>query len=140
MPNTPSTVMPAFRYKDAPAAIEWLCRVIGFGQHLVIPNPDGTIAHCELTLNGGMVMLGSWRDDEQSRRFRSPRDIGGAETASVYVVVQDTDAVYARAKDAGAEIIAAPYHTDYGSHECSFKDPEGHTWTVGTYDPWKPQP
>jgi uncharacterized glyoxalase superfamily protein PhnB len=131
--------MPAFRYKDAPAAIDWLCRVIGFAQHLVIPNPDSTIAHCELTLNGGMVMLGSWRDDEFSRRFRSPHDIGGAETASVYVAVDDTDAIYARAKDAGAEIIAAPYDTDYGSHECSFKDLEGHTWTVGTYDPWKPQ-
>lgn len=139
MPSTPSTIMPVFRYKDAPAAIDWLCRIIGFTQHLVIPNPDGTIAHAELALNGGMVMLGSWRDDATCRRFKSPREINGAETASVYVVVEDADAVFDRAKQAGAEIVFAPYHTDYGSHECSFKDPEGHTWTVGTYDPWKPQ-
>ncbi len=134
-----STVMPAFRYKDAPAAMEWLCRVIGFAEHQVIRNPDGSIAHAELSLRGGMVMLGSWRDDAITRRFQSPGDLGGAETASVYVVVEDTEAVHQRARDAGAEVLAAPYDTDYGSRECSFRDLEGHTWTVGTYDPWKPQ-
>ena len=134
-----STIMPAIRYKDAPAAIEWLSRVFGFTTHLVIPNADGTIAHAELNLGEGMVMLGSWRDDEITRRFQSPRDIGGAETASIYVVVEDTEAVYARAVEAGAEILSPPYDTDYGSREVSLKDMEGHTWTAGTYDPWKPQ-
>ena len=61
---TKSTIMPALRYADAPAAIEWLCTVLGFERHAVYPGPDGTIAHAELTLHGGMVMLGSQKDDE----------------------------------------------------------------------------
>ena len=56
--NTPSTIMPSLRYKDAPAAIDWLCQVFGFARHAVYANPDGTIGHAELTLGGGMIMLG----------------------------------------------------------------------------------
>jgi uncharacterized glyoxalase superfamily protein PhnB len=68
--STISTVMPALRYVDAPAAIDWLCRVLGFERHAVYPGPGGTIAHAELTLSGGMVMLGSQKDDEYGRNFK----------------------------------------------------------------------
>ena len=61
--HTKSTIMPGLRYQDAAAAIEWLCNVLGFERHAVYPGPDGTIGHAELTLNGGMVMLGSQKDD-----------------------------------------------------------------------------
>ena len=54
-----STVIIGQAYRDAPAAIEWLCSVLGFTKHAVYPAPDGTIMHAELTLGGGMVMLGS---------------------------------------------------------------------------------
>src|SRR5208337_5667082 len=58
-----STVVPALRYNDAPAAIDWLCQVFGFERHAVHEGPDGTIAHAELALGGGMIMLGSTRND-----------------------------------------------------------------------------
>ena len=45
-----SSVIPAMRYRDAPAAIEWLCKVIGFEKHLVVPGPEGTVAHAQLSL------------------------------------------------------------------------------------------
>ena len=54
----PSLVIPCLRYRDAPAAIEWLCSVFGFEKHLVVANDDGSIAHAQLALGGGMVMLG----------------------------------------------------------------------------------
>ena len=60
-------IIPAMRYRDAPAAIDWLCRAFGFEQHLVVPGPDGTIAHAQLTFGNGMIMLGSARDDEFGR-------------------------------------------------------------------------
>ncbi len=130
-----STVMPTLRYKNAPAAIDWLCQVFGFARHAVYTQPDGSIAHAELTLGGGMVMLGSEKDDEYGRGFGSPSELG-AETRSAYIVVSDADAVYARAQATGA-IIARPLQdTPYGSREFSVKDPEGHSWSVGTYDPW----
>jgi uncharacterized glyoxalase superfamily protein PhnB len=132
-----STIIPALRYKDAPAAIEWLCNVLGCTKHAVYANEDGTIAHAELALGGGMIMLGSAKDDEHGKRFRSPGEVGDVETRSAYVVVADVEAVYARAQAAGAVIVRPIQNTDYGSREFAISDPEGHSWSVGTYDPWK---
>jgi len=136
MPTSPSTVMPALRYKNAPAAIDWLCKVFGFEKHAVYPGPDNTIGHAELKLGGGMIMLGSQKDDVYARRFKSPDDLGGYETRSAYIIVDDADAVYARAKAAGT-IVREIQNTDYGSREFAVSDPEGHSWSVGTYNPWR---
>ena len=133
MPN--STIMPAMRYRNAPAAIDWLCQVFGFERHAVYSTPDGSIGHAELTLGAGMIMLGSEKDDEYGRGFKSPGEMG-AETRSAYIVVADVDAVYAKAQAAGGVMVRPLQNTGYGSREFTVKDPEGHSWSVGTYDPW----
>ena len=130
-----STIMPTLRYKDAPAAIDWLCQVFGFARHAVYAQPDGSIGHAELTLGGGMIMLGSEKNDEYGRGFKSPAELG-VETRSAYIVVTDADSVYARAQAAGGTVVRPLKETDYGSREFTVKDPEGHSWSVGTYDPW----
>jgi uncharacterized glyoxalase superfamily protein PhnB len=134
--TTASTIMPTMRYRDANAAIEWLSRVFGFERHAVYPGPNNTVGHAELTLGGGMIMLGSCKDDEYGRGFKSPADVGNVETRSTYIVVTDADAVYARAKEAGGKIVREIQNTDYGSREFTVKDLEGHSWSVGTYNPW----
>jgi uncharacterized glyoxalase superfamily protein PhnB len=136
MDTTHSTVIPTLRYRDAKAAIEWLCNVLGFSVHASYPGPDNTIGHAELTLNGGMIMLGSEKNDEYGKGFKSPADLGNVETRSTYVVVKDAEAVYHRAQSAGAQVVRPLKATDYGSREFTVKDPEGHSWSVGTYDPW----
>ncbi len=139
MAESRSTVIPALRYRDAPAAIEWLCNVLGFTRHAVYEGADGVINHAELALGGGMIMLGSIKDDEHGRRFKAPGDLGGAETSSAYIVVPDADAVYARAQAAGATFVRPLQEMEYGSREFTVNDPEGHSWSVGTYDPWSTQ-
>ncbi len=57
--NTTSTIIPAMRYRNAPAAIDWLCHTFGFEKHPVVPGEDGTIVHAELSFGNGMVMCGS---------------------------------------------------------------------------------
>ncbi len=136
---TNSTIMPALRYRDAKAAIAWFEKVFGFTRRAVYEGPDGTVYHAELVLGGGMIMLGSARDDEYGRNFALPGELGGKETRSAYIVVEDVDAVYARAIAAGAPVVRAIRNTDYGSREFMVKDPEGHSWSAGTYDPWKAQ-
>lgn len=133
-----ATVIPCLRYRDAPAAIEWLCSVFGFQKHAVHANADGGIAHAQLSLGGGMIMLGSVPREETDwgRLIKQPDETGGAETQSAYVVVQDADAVYARARAAGARIALDIKDEDYGGRGFSCHDPEGHLWNVGTYDPW----
>ena len=131
-----STVMTTIRYRNAPAMIDWFVEVLGFERHAVYEGPGGSIAHAELTLGGGMIMLGSTKDDEYGRGFKSPDALGGVETRSAYIVVDDADAAYQRAVDAGATVVRHLCDTPYGSREFSLKDPEGHSWIAGTYDPW----
>ncbi|MES1163889.1 MAG: VOC family protein [Rhizobacter sp.] len=131
-----STAIPCLRYRDAPAAIEWLCRVFGFEQHLLVPDDAGGIAHAQLVLGGGMVMLGSARDNGYGQLVKQPDEVGGAQTQTSYLVVADADIVHARAVAAGARIALALEDEDYGGRGFSCFDLEGHLWSVGTYDPW----
>jgi len=130
-----STVIPAMRYADAPKMIEWLCEVFGFAKQAVFEDGEGGIAHAQLTLGPGMIMLGSARDNEFGTLQATPKALGGT-TQSPYVVVADADAVFGRAKAAGAEIVREIRNEDYGGRGFSCRDPEGHLWSVGTYDPW----
>ena len=132
---TTATIIPALQYRDAAAAIEFLCRAFGFEKKAVYEGEGGAIAHAELTLGNGMVMLGSTKETEYGRMLVRPREAGGV-TMSVYVIVEDCDAHFARAKAAGAEIVVEPVTQDYGGRDYTCKDPEGHVWTFGTYDPW----
>lgn len=133
----PHAVIPALRYRDAPAAIDWLCRVLGFERQLVVPGEEGTIVHAQLRLGrGGMIMVGSVMDTEFGRLMAQPDEIGGRETQSSYLVVPDADAVHARVVAAGGEIVRAIQDEDYGGRGFTCRDLEGRLWSVGTYDPW----
>jgi uncharacterized glyoxalase superfamily protein PhnB len=134
--QTAVAIIPALQYEDARAAIEFLCGAFGFARKAVYEGEDGAIAHAELTLGNGMVMLGSVNQSPYGKQLVRPRAAGGV-TMSVYAIVDDVDAHYARAKAAGATIMREPVTQDYGGRDYTAKDPEGHLWTFGTYDPWE---
>lgn len=133
----PARIVPCLRYRNASAAIEWLEQAFGFSAHLVVPGPADTILHAQLTLGNGMVMLGSVLDNDLAQHMAQPDEIGNRETQSAYVIVDDADAVYARARDAGATILVELADADYGGRGFTCRDPEGHVWSFGTYDPWQ---
>ncbi|TWG84933.1 putative glyoxalase superfamily protein PhnB [Cupriavidus gilardii J11] len=134
--NSGSTLIPCLRYRDAHAAITWLCNAFGFEAQMVVENDDGTVAHAQLRYRNGMIMLGSVMDSPYGRLMRQPDEVDGAQTQSIYVVVDDADAVYRKAKEGGATIVLELRDQDYGGRDFSCFDPEGHLWTIGTYDPW----
>jgi uncharacterized glyoxalase superfamily protein PhnB len=130
-------VIPCLRYRNAPAAIDWLCQVFGFERQLVVPGPENTIAHAQLSLGNGMIMLGSAQNGgEWGKLVKQPDEIGGFETQSPYLVVPDADAVYARVKAAGGQIVLDIKDEGYGGRGFTCRDLEGRLWNVGTYDPW----
>ena len=138
MPATGSTLVPSLRYRDAPAAIDWLCRVFAFAQHAVYANPDGTIAHAELTSGSGMIMLGSVRDEGVHVPFvAQPDEVQNRSTAGIYFVVPDCEPVYAAVQTARAHIVMPLQTMPYGGKAFSCLDPEGHLWSLGEYDPWQ---
>lgn len=69
-------LIPCLRYRNAPAAIAWLCAAFGFERRLVVPGPGDTVMHSPLTLGDGMIIVGSARADEYADPFRQPNEIG----------------------------------------------------------------
>ncbi|MDE0208131.1 MAG: VOC family protein [Candidatus Tectomicrobia bacterium] len=131
-----SPVIPTMRYRDAAAAIDWLCRVLGFSRYLVVPGDGDAIAHAQLALGDGMIMLGSERDDDYGQLLAVPGP-QGANTQAAYVVVDDPQALHDRAVGAGADIVMPLQNPDYGGSFFACRDPEGHVWNIGSYDPWE---
>lgn len=136
--DTTATVIPTMRYNDAQAAIDWLCDTFGFTRHLIVKDDAGGIAHAQLRFGNGMIMLGSARDDEIGHLQQPPS--AGAVTQSPYIVVADIDDHYARAVAAGAKIAIEIKDEDYGGRVYSCRDPQGHLWNFGDYDPWQSEP
>jgi uncharacterized glyoxalase superfamily protein PhnB len=134
-PAIRANVMPCLTYRDAPAAIDFLCKAFGFTRKMVVEGEGGAIAHAELTLGNAMVMLGAHKDTEYGRLVKSPRDVGIC-TQTIYLVVPDPNAHYIKAKAAGADIVLPLTTKEYGGRDYTCRDPEGHVWTFGTYDPW----
>jgi uncharacterized glyoxalase superfamily protein PhnB len=133
-----STLVPTLRYRDIPAAIDWLCRAFGFEKDLVVKGEDGTVRYAQLTFGSGMVMLGPVQDSEFDNLMRQPDEIGGAETQICYFCVEDALAHYARASEAGAEIVLdIDEDSDGSGRGYSCRDLEGHVWIFGTYNPWQ---
>jgi uncharacterized glyoxalase superfamily protein PhnB len=131
------TIVPTLRYRDVAAAIEWLCEAFGFQRHLVVPGDDGAVRYAELTFGDGMIMLGPVEDSAFGGLMTQPAEAGGAETQICYLFVADASTHCARAKAAGAEIVLDMKEEDGGGRGYSCRDPEGHIWNFGTYDPWK---
>jgi uncharacterized glyoxalase superfamily protein PhnB len=129
-------VIPCLRYRNAPAMIDWLCEAFGFEKHAVYADGN-TVHHAQLTFGNGMIMLGSADNDSAfGQRIAQPDEIGGRETQCCCVIVADCAAHYAQAKAAGAEIMDVLETKDYGGSGYSCRDPEGHMWWFGDYDPW----
>jgi uncharacterized glyoxalase superfamily protein PhnB len=128
MGETPAPqVWPSLRARDARALIKFLVDAFGFEETVVYGEGD-IVDHAQLSWPaGGGIMLGSFREDGQEASSVAP----GAFAA--YVVADDIDAIYQRAKAAGAQITAEPHDTDYGSHDFAARDPEGNRWSFGTY-------
>src|SRR5688500_1853153 len=130
------TVMPTLRYRDGHAALTFLEKAFGFERKLVVADPGGQVAHAELTFGNGLVMLGSARNNDFHRLVQSPAETGALGSQSAYIVVADVDAHYQRAKAAGADIVIdVADHAD-GGRAYSARDPEGHDWNFGIYDPF----
>ena len=141
---TRTTVVPCIIYRDATKAIDWLCATFGFEKQAVYADDQGYIVHAQLTFGNGMIMCGSkmppQRDTEFGKWIKQPDEIRGSETQSAYVVVEDADTIYQRAKAAGAEILIDIKDEDYGGRGFTCRDLEGHIWNIGTYDPWQAEP
>ena len=126
--RTRPTISAGVYYRDPAAALKWLETAFGFETTLVVTGPDGQVAHSELRLGDGMIMVGG----EYDERHKSPATAGGVNTQSVHVQLEDgIDTHYERARAAGAKIQRELADQFYGDRTYSAEDPEGHIWSFG---------
>jgi uncharacterized glyoxalase superfamily protein PhnB len=117
----------ALFYQDPKAALVFLQAALGFEISMLLEDADGNLAHSQLSLGGGRIMVGT----EWSADHKSPKSIGGKNTQTVHIQLDDDiDAHCERARAAGAEIIAEPQTQFYGDRTYRCRDPEGHIWTL----------
>jgi uncharacterized glyoxalase superfamily protein PhnB len=130
-----SRLVPSLRYRDIEAAIEWLGDAFGFEEHSIAADLDGTIRHALLVLGCDTIMLMPAMPTQVEAPATQPDESGGSGgTQSLYFVIDDAEAHYQKATAAGAEILEGGEHAFEGSgYSC--RDPEGHIWHFGTFDP-----
>jgi uncharacterized glyoxalase superfamily protein PhnB len=124
----------ALFYDDAAKAIDWLCTAFGFSVRIRVEDA-GRIVHSELELGDGLIMVGETESPKrpEATHRKSPRALGGVNTQSLCVYIDDADAHCAHARANGAKILAEPTNQDHGadywedrSYEAA--DLEGHRW------------
>ena len=116
------TITPYLLYEDCDAALEFLSKAFGFKEMLRYTGEEGYVNHAEMRLGDAAIYMGDPGDD-----YRNPKKLG-QETVGLYVLVDDVDAHYERAKAAGAEIREEPVDQEYGDRRYTAIDPEGHHW------------
>ncbi len=114
-------VYPLLSYADADAALTWLDRAFGFTATEVHRNDAGEVAHAEIRVGDGLVMIGGGRPERVGHGW-------------LYVGLPDVDALHDRAEAAGADVTDL-VEQDYGSRDFQATDPEGNAWSFGTYAP-----
>jgi uncharacterized glyoxalase superfamily protein PhnB len=116
------TITPYLLYEDVDAALSFLSKAFGFKEVLRYTGEAGYVNHAEMRIGDGKIYLGDPGD-----HYRNPKKLGN-ETVGIYVIVDDVDAHFERAKAAGAEIREEPTDQEYGERRYTAVDPEGHHW------------
>jgi PhnB protein len=129
IPEGYTTLSPALAVENAAEAIEFYKRAFGAKERGRMEGPGGTIAHAELQFGDSVVMLA---DPMPQAGAKPPHELGGT-TVTVFMYVEDVDAVVQRAVDAGATVTMPVDDMFWGDRFGSVADPYGHSWSLATH-------
>jgi PhnB protein len=129
VPEGYHTVTPYLTVDDAAAAIEFYEKAFGAKERVRMDTPDGKVGHAELEIGDSLVMLS---DALPQFTARPPKELGGT-TASVFLYVEDVDAVTKQAVDAGATVTTEVADQFWGDRFGAVTDPFGHLWSISTH-------
>jgi PhnB protein len=129
VPEGYRTVTTYLTVDNAADAIQFYGRAFGARERSRMPMPDGKIAHAEIEIGDSIVMLS---DPMPQASTKAPKELGGS-TAGVFLYVDDTDAAFKKAVDAGATSLMEPENMFWGDRFATVQDPFGHTWSMATH-------
>jgi PhnB protein len=129
IPDGYHTVTPYLAVDDAAQAIEYYKKAFGAKERVRMEAPGGKIGHAELEVGDSLIML---FDPFPQSSTRPPKELGGT-SASVFMFVEDVDAVVKQAVDAGATITMEVADQFWGDRFGTVTDPFGHVWSIATH-------
>ncbi|MGH2451205.1 MAG: VOC family protein [Candidatus Limnocylindria bacterium] len=129
IPDGYHTATPYLAVDDAAKAIEYYKKAFGAKERARMEAPGGKIGHAELEIGDSLVMLS---DPFPQATTRPPKELGGT-SASVFMYVEDVDAVVKRAVEAGATVTMEIEDQFWGDRFGSVEDPFGHLWSIATH-------
>ena len=130
VPEGHHTVTPHLIMNDAAKALDWYKKALGAEEVARAPGPDGRIMHAEIRIGDSLIML-----NDEMGGAKSPKAFGGS-PVSLWIYVEDCDALISRAVAAGATVPPGPMGAVadqfWGDRSGTIIDPEGFTWTIAT--------
>lgn len=129
VPEGYNTLAPYLAVDDAASAIDFYQRAFGAKEVGRMPGPDGKLAHVDLQIGDSHLMFA---DPFPQFATRSPKELGGT-SVSIFMYVEDVDAAFKQAVDAGATSEMEPDDMFWGDRFCSLRDPFGHSWQIATH-------
>ncbi len=129
IPDGYHTVSPYLAVDDAEKAIEYYTKAFGAKETVRMEGPDGRIGHAELKIGDSLVMLS---DPFPQASTTPPKELGGT-SSSIFMYVEDVDAVVQKAVDAGATVTMEVEDQFWGDRFGSITDPFGHNWSIATH-------
>jgi uncharacterized glyoxalase superfamily protein PhnB len=124
-------------YQNLPKMIDWLCQAFGFQKQLIAFDESGSIAHAQLALGDSVVMVVPAGQGPFEDVLVRPDQIERIATQATYLLVDDIETRHARATESGAEVMFEMEFNNAAGRGYACRDPEGHIWLFGSYDPWR---
>lgn len=130
IPEGYHSVTPMFMFKDCQKAIEFYKKAFGAQERYAMPGPDGNgVMHAELQVGDSIIMMG---DECPQQNCKSAESIGGS-PVSFYLYVENVDAAFRRAVEAGATVEMEVQEMFWGDRAGSLRDPFGYNWMLATH-------
>ena len=129
IPEGYHSLTPYLAVEDADKAIEFYKDAFGAQELLRMPGPDGKIAHAELQIGDSKLMLS---DPFPQSNVKPPAERGGP-TASIFMYVDDVDAIFEQGQRAGAKVVSELEDMFWGDRFGTLSDPFGHVWSIATH-------
>lgn len=124
-------LIPYLTVRNAEASIDFYQRAFGFEKTDALLSPEGKILHAEMSWRDAKIMLGP--EGAYENPNKAPATTNHPCPISLYLYCEDVDALFARAKEAGAPVLGEPQDMFWGDRTCRLGDADGYTWSFATH-------
>jgi uncharacterized glyoxalase superfamily protein PhnB len=124
-------LIPALPVQNVERTLNFLQKCFGFEKGISMPGQDGKLIHAEVKYEGEIIAMFGL-EGAYGGTCKSPATSKTECPITLYVYCDNVDALYAKAKSAGATVVSEPKDMFWGDRTAEFSDPDGYRWMFAT--------